>query len=145
MAKGTRPKRPCALVNPTCQLRWSSSSPTGVGEKRRPLRNTTRLSEFCMALRVRRVDESVKSLVWSKKRRETAPLAICKKPRFRNVNLAGGHKFFLSRRSEERRVGKECVSTCRYRWSPYHCKKKKSRHVSTEHSCIKTHTIPTTT
>src|SRR3546814_2060258 len=24
------------------------------------------------------------------------------------------------RRSEERRVGKECVSTCRSRWSPYH-------------------------
>src|SRR3546814_10998023 len=23
-------------------------------------------------------------------------------------------------RSEERRGGKECVSTCRYRWSPYH-------------------------
>src|SRR3546814_19684134 len=23
-------------------------------------------------------------------------------------------------RSEERRVGKECVGTCRYRWSPYH-------------------------
>src|SRR3546814_9521478 len=23
-------------------------------------------------------------------------------------------------RSEERRVGKECVSTCRYRWSPCH-------------------------
>src|SRR3546814_12296223 len=23
-------------------------------------------------------------------------------------------------RSEERRVGKECVRTCRYRWSPYH-------------------------
>src|SRR3546814_14335496 len=29
----------------------------------------------------------------------------------------------LPRRSEERRVGKECVSTCRYRWSPYHSKK----------------------
>src|SRR3546814_12847143 len=27
-------------------------------------------------------------------------------------------------RSEERRVGKECVSTCRSRWSPYHSKKK---------------------
>src|SRR3546814_11759673 len=27
----------------------------------------------------------------------------------------GGEK-----RSEERRVGKECVSTCRSRWSPYH-------------------------
>src|SRR3546814_20582703 len=26
-------------------------------------------------------------------------------------------------RSEERRVGKECVSTCRSRWSPYHQKK----------------------
>src|SRR3546814_18751250 len=27
-------------------------------------------------------------------------------------------------RSEERRVGKECVSTCRSRWSPYPSKKK---------------------
>src|SRR3546814_11943287 len=26
-------------------------------------------------------------------------------------------------RSEERRVGKECVSTCRSRWSPYNYKK----------------------
>src|SRR3546814_14333967 len=26
----------------------------------------------------------------------------------------------LQLRSEERRVGKECVSTCRSRWSPYH-------------------------
>src|SRR3546814_15276221 len=26
----------------------------------------------------------------------------------------------LVMRSEERRVGKECVSTCRSRWSPYH-------------------------
>src|SRR3546814_14233411 len=25
----------------------------------------------------------------------------------------------MARRSEERRVGKECVSTCRSRWSPY--------------------------
>src|SRR3546814_14739505 len=29
-----------------------------------------------------------------------------------------GHEIDL--RSEERRVGKECVSTCRSRWSPYH-------------------------
>src|SRR3546814_11314852 len=27
---------------------------------------------------------------------------------------------FYVKRSEERRVGKECVSTCRSRWSPYH-------------------------
>src|SRR3546814_17625162 len=30
-----------------------------------------------------------------------------------------------NKRSEERRVGKECVSTCRSRWSPYHSKNKK--------------------
>src|SRR3546814_12754747 len=29
-----------------------------------------------------------------------------------------------SKRSEERRVGKECVRTCRSRWSPNHYKKK---------------------
>src|SRR3546814_19258715 len=27
---------------------------------------------------------------------------------------------YAGARSEERRVGKECVSTCRSRWSPYH-------------------------
>src|SRR3546814_19606473 len=30
-------------------------------------------------------------------------------------------------RSEERRVGKECVSTCRSRWSPYNEKKKNNK------------------
>src|SRR3546814_3829345 len=29
-------------------------------------------------------------------------------------------QFKTCHRSEERRVGKECVSTCRSRWSPYH-------------------------
>src|SRR3546814_13484995 len=28
--------------------------------------------------------------------------------------------YALGQRSEERRVGKECVSPCRSRWSPYH-------------------------
>src|SRR3546814_14403318 len=32
--------------------------------------------------------------------------------------------------SEERRVGKECVSTCRSRWSPYHSKKKHTDNAS---------------
>src|SRR3546814_13776372 len=27
---------------------------------------------------------------------------------------------FAARSSEERRVGQECVSKCRHRWSPYH-------------------------
>src|SRR3546814_2718644 len=30
------------------------------------------------------------------------------------------HEAEQAKRSEERRVGKECVSTCRSRWSPYH-------------------------
>src|SRR3546814_11532281 len=37
----------------------------------------------------------------------------------------------LTRRSEERRVGKECVSTCRSRWSPYHSKKNRAYTVDT--------------
>src|SRR3546814_19689056 len=36
----------------------------------------------------------------------------------RRVILGWGH--LLTQRSEERRVGKECVSTCRSRWSRYH-------------------------
>src|SRR5213596_4026359 len=31
------------------------------------------------------------------------------------------------RRSEERRVGKECTVLCRSRWSPYHLKRKKRK------------------
>src|SRR3546814_671103 len=39
-----------------------------------------------------------------------------------DLKLAVGHHSVNSNsyRSEERRVGKECVSTCRSRWSPYH-------------------------
>src|SRR3546814_3831044 len=37
---------------------------------------------------------------------------------FFGISLAKGGP--LDVRSEERRVGKECVSTCRSRWSPYH-------------------------
>src|SRR3546814_12114105 len=37
-----------------------------------------------------------------------------------------------SLRSEERRVGKECDSTCRSRWSPYHYKKKKYQTTATQ-------------
>src|SRR3546814_12421695 len=33
----------------------------------------------------------------------------------------------LMARSEERRVGKECVSKCRDRWLPYHYKKKQKK------------------
>src|SRR3546814_17451836 len=41
---------------------------------------------------------------------------------------AGGPPLFWHQdRSEDRRVGEECVSTCRARWSPYHYKKKKKK------------------
>src|SRR3546814_14481505 len=48
--------------------------------------------------------------------------------RIGQVRLGGAEKFgglgenlgMLVERSEERRVGKECVSTCRSRWSQYH-------------------------
>src|SRR3546814_15971528 len=55
---------------------------------------------------------------------------------FANARQLGDHLFNVLRthalwaglahvaaRSEERRVGKECVSTCSSRWSPYHSKK----------------------
>src|SRR3546814_8785497 len=50
-------------------------------------------------------------------------------PGFAPVHLASELGYFAEEdlevsevfdRSEERRVGKECVSTCRFRWSPYH-------------------------
>src|SRR3546814_9326153 len=38
----------------------------------------------------------------------------------RRVCAAGGPIVRIASRSEESRVGKACVSTCRSRWSPYH-------------------------
>src|SRR3546814_15895898 len=43
---------------------------------------------------------------------------------FMTTSFQSSNPVMISRipdfRSEERRVGKECVSTCRSRWSPYH-------------------------
>src|SRR3546814_16815862 len=41
-------------------------------------------------------------------------------------------------RSEERRVGKEWVSTCRYRWAPFHEKKNKGQEAHTHYESIYT-------
>src|SRR3546814_12722379 len=40
-------------------------------------------------------------------------------------------------RSEERRVGNECVSTCRSRWSSYHSKKKTTTNTTNKRSVTK--------
>src|SRR3546814_16469501 len=49
-------------------------------------------------------------------------LSLVEGPHFRSARTpertARQHAYAY--RSEERRVGKECVSTCRSRWSPYH-------------------------
>src|SRR3546814_17524030 len=42
--------------------------------------------------------------------------------RLRENNVAPALGSALTARSEERRVGKECVSRCISRWSPYHSK-----------------------
>src|SRR3546814_15299639 len=52
-----------------------------------------------------------------------------------------GDRFSIVR-SGERRVGKECVSTCRSRWSPYHYKKKTNEDSHTENTSL--HAISTT-
>src|SRR3546814_15335222 len=42
-------------------------------------------------------------------------------------DIAQSQDVAVQERSEERRVGKECVSTCRSRWSPYNEKKKNKK------------------
>src|SRR3546814_7581326 len=61
--------------------------------------------------------------------RVRASMSSSRKPRSSDACPARRHRAALrvhpattgiEGRSEERRVGKECVSTCRSRWSPYH-------------------------
>src|SRR3546814_12560290 len=42
-------------------------------------------------------------------------------------NTCSRWKYCVSSRTDERSVGKECVRTCRSRWSPYHEKKKQKK------------------
>src|SRR3546814_12886431 len=57
-----------------------------------------------------------------------APVGKCgidRAPDEARIERRGQQVLRPTARSEERRVGKECVSTCRSRWWPYHEKKKK--------------------
>src|SRR3546814_17023984 len=56
---------------------------------------------------------------WLDERKAVLESLLC----FRRAGADMVLSYFAKRaaqRSEERRVGKECVSTCRSRWSPYH-------------------------
>src|SRR3546814_4881111 len=113
----------CALVTgvQTCALPISSLSDlaTALGqvssfvkENREVLgRNISGLNRVSKVL-VKRRSELDKIL-------DSAPLAL--------NNLALTYNPQSGTRSEERRVGKEWVSTCRYRWSPSPEKKKKKK------------------
>src|SRR3546814_12380978 len=57
-----------------------------------------------------------------------ALLGVCETSACRRQTLLS---HFGETRSEERRVGKECVSTCRSRWSPNHSKTKKTLYTKT--------------
>src|SRR3546814_7666933 len=48
------------------------------------------------------------------------PLSALAPERLAGIRVTRGGGSGPFGRSEERRVGKECVSTCRSRWSPYH-------------------------
>src|SRR3546814_10284445 len=48
-----------------------------------------------------------------------AMIAVAHKESEGQVTNAGGYLRAMTQRSAERRLGKECVSPCRSRWSPY--------------------------
>src|SRR3546814_9768019 len=50
----------------------------------------------------------------------TRSFSVCFDEITRVIDPRPDNILFGLTRSEERRVGKECVSTCRSRWSPYH-------------------------
>src|SRR3546814_14181802 len=81
-----------------------------------PTKVATRLSCFIGPPPIRIINVSLRmGLKISHMRGERPP---------RRIRSIYGAKYYsrpaAHGRSEERRVGKECVSTCRSRWSPYH-------------------------
>src|SRR3546814_16771035 len=52
------------------------------------------------------------------------PEQVTERVRVQQLGIDAAGLAVFPDRSEERRVGKECVSTCRSRWSPCHYKKK---------------------
>src|SRR3546814_13395268 len=65
-----------------------------------------------------RIGELLRRAVMSEAKRQLGENAIPSVLSGHGLDMDGKHRHAF--RSEERRVGKECVSTCRSRWSPYH-------------------------
>src|SRR3546814_97399 len=63
--------------------------------------------------------EKVKAVGGTRHPSIALPRDLYQPERINSAGLDLGNRMVLER-SEERRVGKECVSTCRSRWSPYH-------------------------
>src|SRR3546814_14550435 len=72
-------------------------------------------------------------------RRDVDPAIVLNKLR-RHTQLVtsfGMNAVCLDSRSEERRVGTECVSTCRSRWSRYHSNNNEIKHTMTNTNAIR--------
>src|SRR3546814_2594677 len=63
--------------------------------------------------------ETLRVLAGEAHERKQAP-AVTWAARGKGARVGNSVRLVSLSRSEERRVGQECVSTCRSRWSPYH-------------------------
>src|SRR3546814_13345872 len=72
------------------------------------------------------IDPAPASAAPSASRRETSPRLPARARGAASASPPARTSGGTATRSDERRVGKECVSTCRSRWSPYHSKKKQT-------------------
>src|SRR3546814_13009376 len=115
---------------------------------RRPPRSTRTDTLFPYTTLFRSVPHGLPAIVWGHRRPVLSPRrqerqeinqrlggGVCGSRRYRQQHICGAVVLVLPfallaawrashqptvNRSEERRVGKECVSTCRSRWLPYH-------------------------
>src|SRR3546814_13267003 len=85
----------------------------------------SRIFEPSETFRSRNMAEITAAAVKELRDRSGAGMMDCKKaPTEANGDIEAATDWLRATRSEERRVGKECVSTCRSRWVPYTSKKK---------------------
>src|SRR3546814_6266413 len=69
-----------------------------------------------------KAEAGARRIFWKDQPALGVQLKIWRGPRLERLvaRLVALHQSLMANRSEERRVGQECVSTCRSRWSPYH-------------------------